>query len=114
MNLYDTAKLAITIPSGAKISDIVELEQGIYPAVLEVPILTLSTKLNFNVSIDDPVNLLPLYDGAGVKYAKTVAPTVAEAISLDSNVFRGFRYIQIEVADNQAANRVFQLGAKGH
>ena len=32
MNYFDTAKLAVKIPNGTKVSNIVELEQGIYPA----------------------------------------------------------------------------------
>jgi hypothetical protein len=116
MNLSEGAvsffDLEIDISDSTTVSDAYEFEDGVYLVGIFHPILTTSTELTFLVS-DDGVTFVDMFDTDGTRLALTVAPAAAGYTVAPITKFAGVKHLKIEVADAQAADRVFQLAVRG-
>jgi hypothetical protein len=115
MNLAEGAVsyLKLTIPDGTKITEALELEDGVYPVGIKHGVLTTSVEINFNIALEKGGTLFPMYDGAGAAYAVTIDPAVAAYLPLVPADFVGIKHIQLAVADNQAGGDDIYLAVRG-
>ena len=114
MNLAEGAVsyIELTIPDGTKISNVLELEDGIYPVGLSHPIVTTSTAVIFNTKDDEASTLVPFNEN-GAALSVTIDNTIAAYEALLPSQFVGLKWIQLAVADNQTGDKVFQLAVRG-
>ena len=116
MNLAEGAvsfkELEIDISDSTTVSDAIQFEDGVYPVGIFHPILTTSVALVFQVS-SDGITYVDMFDAAGVPVTVVVAPAAAGYTILSPAVFAGVKWMKIEVADAQAADRVFKIAVRG-
>lgn len=116
MNLAEGAvsfvPVEIDISDSTTVSDAIKFGDGVYPVGIFHPILTTSVALVFQVS-HDGVTWVDMFDAAGVAVTVVVAPAAAGYTILSPAVFAGVKHMKIEVADAQAADRVFRIATRG-
>lgn len=116
MNLAEGAvsfrELEIDVSDDTKVSDAIQFEDGVYPVGIFHPILSSSVALVFQVSTDG-VTWVDMFDAAGVAVTVVVAPAAAGYTILSPSVFAGVKHMKIEVADVQAADRIFKIAVRG-
>lgn len=114
MNLAEQAVSFIDeiIPSTGTKSNGQQLEGGVSLVGLIHPILTTSTAITFESSVDG-VTWYPLMDSSGAAISVTVDPATAEHVQLDPATFAGIKWIKLVVADAQADDRVCKLAVRG-
>lgn len=116
MNLAEQAAsfipVEIDISDSLVLSDAIEFEDGVYPVGIFHPILTTSAALIFQVSADG-VTWVDMFDAAGARVTVVVAPGAAGYTILSPSEFAGVKHLKIEVADNQAADRIFKIAVRG-
>lgn len=114
MNLAEGAVvfLPMTIPDGTKVTNVVSLEDGVYPVGFHHPVMDTSVAVNFNTKKDDADTLVPVVE-AGVAKAIAIAPAVAAYQPLIPAEWVGCKFLQLAVADNQTGAKVLYLAVRG-
>lgn len=104
--------LLIDISADDDLSEAIQLEDGVFVVGIFHPVLTTSTALNFQVS-NDGTTYVDLFDADGTRTALVVDPAAAGYTVVDITKFAGIKWLKIEVADSQAADRTFKLAVRG-
>lgn len=114
MNLQEGAVsfLEVTIKNGTKVSDVIELDNGVYPVGFFHPAIDTSTVINFNAKYSETDTLKPINSGGTAK-AITIDNTVEAYEPLVPANWVGVRWLQLAVADNQVGDKVFHLAVRG-
>ena len=115
MNLQEGAVsfIKLTIPNGTKITEVLELDNGVYPVGILHTGLAASVAINFNVAMVKDGTLYPMYDRLAALYAVAIDPAVAAYLPLIPADFAGVKHIQLAVADNQAGDDNIYLAVRG-
>jgi len=114
MNLAEGAVsfIELTIPDGTKVSNVLELEDGVYPVGFFHPIVTTSTAVIFNTKDDEASTLVPVNEDGAAK-SVTINPAIAAYEPLVPAEWVGVKWLQLAVADNQTGDKIFQLAVRG-
>ena len=114
MNLAESAVsfIKMTIPDGTLISEVLELEDGVYPVGFFHPIITTSTEVKFNLKFEEAGSLIAMHNGGTVK-AITIDPSVNAYEPLVPADFAGVKWIQLAVDNGQSGDKEFYLATRG-
>jgi len=114
MNLAEGAisYIDLTIPNGTKVSEVLELEDGVYPVGFFHPAITASTAIVFNTRDSKTGTLVPVNSGGSAK-SVTIDNTIAAYEPLVPSEWVGTKWIQLAVADNQSGAKVIKLAVRG-
>jgi len=104
--IYNASEI-LTVPNGTNLSNSIELA-GTFIIGFITPSALSSNKLSFQASIDN-TNWFDIYDASGVS-KKEIAIGANRAISLSEELHnKDFPFIRIQTANNEGAERKFQL-----
>lgn len=104
-------KYTVTIPSGAATSEALALPESFYLAGVIIPVMTTSTSLKFQVSVDG-ITYYDFYDQGGTLVGVTFNPANTGAYVVKQSDFNCWAYLKVNVANNQAADRTIGLVLK--
>ena len=114
MNIAEisTTYKGATILSGASTTEAIELEHGQSLIGIFHPVMNTSVSFGFEVSEDGKV-YSALEDGNGAPFNVGFDNSNAGYTPIAyPEIFRGFRFLKITVADNQTSNRTLRLAVK--
>lgn len=114
MNLAEGAisYIDLTIPDSAKVTEVLKLEDGVYPVGFFHPAIDTSTAIIFNTKSSEAGTLVPVNDN-GAAVSITIDNTIAAYEKLIPAEWVGIKWIQLAVADNQTGAKVIQLAVRG-
>ncbi|MBE7512565.1 MAG: hypothetical protein HS103_07100 [Anaerolineales bacterium] len=104
---YTRATAALTLAEEESLSTALDLG-GYTPVGLITPAALTNAAITFQVSADGET-FYPLCDGGNVPLSLAVSTAAARAYPLNPRDFLGWRYLKIETAEAEAADRVFQI-----
>ncbi len=102
--MKDSYPKIVTILNGTKISDVLQLEEGYYLSGFIYPAMTTSVAFIFQVSADG-ITYNPLYDSTGARFSVIIPSAAAGASVLSTSIANCWRFIKLEVTDNQTGDK---------